>query len=70
MDSGCTCHMSPFRSDFIPTSFTYNKRAVEVADGSTVPAEQSGTVLLTVFTESFERVKITLRNVLFCSTII
>ena len=44
MDSSCTCHMSPFRSDFVSTSFIYDKRTVEVADGSTVPAEQSGTV--------------------------
>ena len=49
MDSSCTCHMSPFCSDFIPTSFIYNKRTVKVADGSTVPAEQSGTIISTVF---------------------
>ena len=63
MDSGCTCHMSFFRSDVDTSSFDYDKCTVEVADGSTVPADISGTILLTVFAESHERVSIKLKNV-------
>ena len=65
MDSGWTCHILPFRSDFIPTSFVYNKRTVQVADGSAMPAKLSGTIIVTVFTESYKPVSITQCNVLF-----
>ena len=65
MDSGCTCHMLPFHSDFVPTYLIYNKHTVEVADGSTMPAELSGTIILMFVIESYKWVSITLRNVLF-----
>jgi len=38
MDSGATCHMTPFKSDFEPGSEASEERVVEVVDGSTVPA--------------------------------
>ena len=46
MDSGATCHMTPYQSDFIKDSVKHIKKVVEVADGHNVPATLSGTVLI------------------------
>ena len=50
MDSECTCHMSPYRSDFEPDSLISENRIVEIADGNTVPANLSGTINMQVHT--------------------
>ena len=55
MDSGATCHMTPFRSDFAKNSESEEDRFVEVADGFTVPATTSGTVIMPVFTDNGEK---------------
>ena len=64
MDSGCTCHMTPFRSDFLPNSESTIDRVVEVADGFTVPAKISGTILLHVLNDNGENIHLKLENVL------
>ena len=65
MDSGCTCHMTPFKSDFEPNSLFHDVKTVEVADGTSVPANLSGTIKLTVFTEIHDTVYLTLTDVLY-----
>ena len=46
MDSGATCHMTPYQSGFIEDSIKNIKKVVEVADGHDVPANLFGTVLI------------------------
>ena len=46
MDSGATCHMTPYKIDFIPLLIKPVKKVNEVADGLNVLAEFSGTVII------------------------
>ena len=64
MDSGCTCHMTPFKEDFIPGTECTENRVVEVADGFTVPAVLSGTIEIGVHNDVGEYIKLKLENVL------
>ena len=65
MTSGCTCHMTPFQSDFEPNSLIRDVKSVEVADGTSIPSNLSGTIKLTVFTKNHDTVYLTLNDVLY-----
>ena len=67
MDSGCTCHMTPHRSDFIKGSEIQVDRVIEVADGFTVPATVSGSIRLHVTNDDGEDINLRLEGVLHVS---
>ena len=69
MDSGCTCHMTPHKSEFLPNTFVHEHKMIEVADGSSTLVEFSGTVHLHIFTETHEKLILTLQNVLYVPTL-
>ena len=69
MDSGCTCHMTPFKSDFLHHTLVHENKIVEVADGNSIPATLSGTINLHVYTAKHEKLLLTLQNVLFVPTL-
>ena len=56
MDSGTTCHMTPYKSDFENDSIKSIKQVVEVADGHNIPAEFSGTILIQTKNDAGERI--------------
>ena len=44
LDSGATCHMTPFFEDFVEGSLVDVDNYIEVADETFVPTKQQGTV--------------------------
>ena len=64
MDSGATCHMTPYKSDFQQGSETQEDKAVEVADGFTVPSTLSGTVIIHVTSDQGDPIHIRIQGVL------
>ena len=64
MDSGATCHMIPYKSDFQQGSETQEDKAVEVADGFTVPSTLSGTVIIHVTSDQGDPIHICIQGVL------
>ena len=48
MDSGATCHMIPYRNEFIHNTETLEEKGVDVVDGYTEPAKLSGTVMIQI----------------------
>ena len=62
LDSGCTCHMTPYPTDFLPGSLEVEDKLVEIADGFTVPATQSGTILMEVVNDNGEKIFLNVSN--------
>ena len=64
MNSGATCHMPPYKIDFINDSIKSFKKIVEVADGRSVPVELSGTVMIKTKNDPCEHITLRLIDVL------
>ena len=64
MDSGATCHITPYKSDFIQDSIHHITKIVEVADGHNVPVNLSGTVLIKTKNDAGENITLWLLDVL------
>ena len=64
MDSGATCHMTPYKSDFLPETIRSVNKVVEVADGHTVPATLCGKVLVITSTDLGQKINLRIEDVL------
>ena len=64
MDSGATCHMTPYESDFEHNSVSHTQKGVEDADGHNVPANLSSTILIRTKNDAGENITICLIAVL------
>ena len=65
IDSGATCHMTPYESDFLHETARSIDKVVEVADGHTVPATLCGTVLIYTMTDLGQKNNLCIEDVLF-----
>ena len=65
MDSGATCQMIPYKSDFLPENIYSVNKLVEVFDGHTVTATLFGTVLIYTTTDVGHKINLHIEDVLF-----
>ena len=65
LNSGATCHMTPFLDDFIPGTMETVDKFVEVADGHYVPGKQQGKVRIRMHDDVGRPFQIVLEEVLY-----
>ena len=64
MDSGATCHMTPYKNDFVNDSKNSEDKVVEVVDGYTVPAKSSGTIIIKTTSNQGDSINLRIKGVL------
>ena len=69
LDSGATCHMTPHVSYFIPVSFKYTNKYVEVADGNNFTDKQKGQVQIKMCDNNRDTFIAIFHNILFAPEI-
>ena len=65
LDSGCTGHMTPYKTDFVADTLREDHRLVEVANGYEVQATLSGTIVMPIFNDYGEKIHLRLEKVLY-----
>ena len=65
MDSGCTCHMTPYMDDFVAGSMITTSRIIEVADGNIVPAKLQGLARMKILNDDRETISLRIEGVLY-----
>ena len=64
MDSGATCHMTPYKNDFVRDSEVSEDKIVEVADGYAVPAKSSNTIIIHTTSDQGDPINLQIKGVL------
>ena len=64
MDSGATCHMTPYKDDFVRDSEVLEDKIVEVADGYAVPAKSSNTIIIHTTSDQGDPINLQIKGVL------
>ena len=65
MDSGCTCHMTPYMDDFVAGSMITTSWIIEVADSNIVPAKLQGSVRMKILNDDRETISLRIEGVLY-----